>query len=393
MHALRQIRAITWISLSTIPQRLASSLVIVVGIAGVVGVLVALLAMSEGFSATLKATGRTDQAIVLRAAATSELSSGLTRDDVQVITHEPQVLRDPNGNPVASAEVVVITNLPKKTTGTPANVEVRGVGPEAWTLRSNVKIVKGRRFTPGLQEIIAGGKAADQFKGLSVGSEVNLNNQRWKVVGIFSSGDANESDLWGDVDVIQSAYKRTSYQSVTVKLTDPSALGAFKKALGSDPRLNVDAQTTRKYYATQSQRLRKVIGILATVVAVIMAIGATFGALNTMYAAVSSRIREIATLRAIGFSGGPVVVSVLLESLLLALLGGVVGAAIAWAIFDKYTVSTLGSNFTQVVFAFKVSPSLILGALRWALVIGLVGGLFPAIRAARMPVTTALREL
>lgn len=393
MRALRQIFEITWVSLSTIPNRLGSSMVIVVGIAGVVGVLVALLAMSEGFRITLTATGRDDEAIVLRAAATAELSSNLTRDAVNIISHKPGVLKDKDGNPIDSAEAVLVTNLPKKTTGTSSNVEVRGVGPGVWDLRPNIKISAGRTFKPGLQELIAGKGAVAQFKGLEPGSEVNLNNQRWKVVGTFSSGDSHESEVWGDVEVVQSAYGRQGYQSVTVKLTDASALDTFKKALSADPRLNVDAQTTHQYYASQSDRLRRGIERLATIVAVIMAIGATFGALNTMYAAVSTRIREIATLRAIGFSGLPVVVSIIIESLVLALIGGLIGAAISWAIFDKYTVSTLGSNFSQVVFAFRVSPALVLGALKWALGIGLIGGLFPAIRAARTPVTTALRAL
>ena len=389
----RQTLAITWTGLSTLPQRLGATSVIVVGIAGVVGVLIALLAMAAGFEATLKQAGSTDTAIVLRAGADAELSSGLDRDTATLVAQAPGVLRDAQDHAIASAEVVVIANVPQRSTGTDANVEVRGVSPEVWSLRPNVKIIQGRRFQPGLREMIVGRGALTQFAGLEPGSTIRLNNQEWNVVGVFESGDTHESELWGDAESVAAAYRRNVYQSVTVRLTGPQAFDTFKAALTGDPRLKVDVDTTRDYYSKQSAQLTNTIRALGTGIAIIMAIGAVFGALNTMYAAIAARAREIATLRALGFSGVPVVVSVLLEAMLLALLGGALGAAIAYLMFNGYTVSTLGNNFSQVVFQFQVSPTLLLQGLQWSLAIGFLGGFFPALRAANIPVTVALREL
>ncbi|MEZ5460799.1 ABC transporter permease [Dokdonella sp.] len=388
----RQAAAVTWVGVSTLGQRLGASSVIVVGIAGVVGVLVALLAMGDGLQKTLKSTGDSETAIVLRGGATAELSSGVSRDDSTLIAQAPGILRDAEGKPITSSELVVVANLPKKSTGTDANVEIRGVGPQAWALRPNVKIIEGRKFTPGLREMIVGKGARQQFAGLDPGSTINLNNQQWTIVGEFESGDAHESELQGDVDTVSAAYRRQGFQSVTVRLTSPEALDAFKAALSSDPRLKVEAKTTLEYYTAQSERLSKVIRIVGITIATIMAIGAVFGALNSMYAAVATRAREIATLRAIGFRSPPVVVSVMLETMLLALIGGLLGALVAWLLFNNYSVSTLGSNFSQVVFQFSVSPALLWSGIKWALAIGFVGGLLPAVRAARLPVTTALRE-
>ncbi len=390
----RQAWSVTLVGMSTVPSRLGAASVVVIGIAGVVGVLVALFAMAQGFKATLQATGSKDTAIVLRAGSQTEINSTLDRDATVIIANEPQVMRDARGRPIASPELVAVASIPKKSTGLDANVEVRGIGQEAWTLRPRVRIIAGRRFTPGLRELIVGKRAAQEFEHTSLGSKIHLGGQPWTVVGLFDSGDEHNSELWGDADVIASAYHRgNSRNSVTVRLKSPQDLDAFKAALASDPRFKVDAMTTLDYYSRQSQILTRAIRILGTTVAVIMAIGAIFGALNTMYAAVAARTREIATLRAMGFRGGPVVVSVLMETLLLAIAGGIVGAAIAWALFDHYTASTLGSNFSQVVFEFRVTPALLAGGLRWALAIGFVGGLFPAVRAARMPVTEGLREL
>lgn len=391
MRALLQIFAITRMGLATLPSRLGSSGVIVVGIAGVVGVLVALLAMRDGFQRTLGDTGRVDEVIALRSGANSELSSQLAREDATLLGRLPGVLRDAAGLPLASAEVVVIANIPKKATGTDANVQIRGVGPQAFALREGLRMVEGRRFATGKRELIVGQGARSQFVGLTLGATVTLNNEPWTVVGIFDAGNAHDSELWADAEAVQGTYRRTVYQSVRLKLTDPGALATLRAALADEPRLRVDVQTTRDYYASQSARLKRLINFLATTVAAIMAVGATFGALNTMYAAVAARGREIAILRALGFGAVPVICSVLLEGLLLATLGGVLGAGIAWAVFDRYTVSTLGQNFSQVVFAFDVSLPLALSALRWALAIGLIGALFPAIRAARLPLTTALR--
>ena len=388
----RQSLAVARTGLSTVPQRLGATSVIVVGIGGVVGVLIALLAMAEGFQATLRQAGSDDTAIVLRAGANAELSSGLDRGIVTLIRQEPGILRDSNDVPIASSEVVVVANLPKRSTGTDANVEVRGVGPEVWSLRPNVRIVAGRRFRPGLRELVVGSGALAQFQGLALGARVRLNNQEWRVVGVFKSDDAHDSELWGDNESVAAAYRRNAFQSVTVRLAGPLAFDRLKAAVEADPRLKVDVDTTRDYYNRQSEQLTRTIRVLGTGVAIIMAIGAVFGALNTMYAAVAARSREIATLRALGFTGPPVVVAILLESMLLALLGGALGAGVAWAVFNGYTVSTLGSNFSQVVFQFQVRPSLLVRGLEWALAIGFVGGLFPAVRAAVVPVTVALRE-
>ena len=391
----RQTLSVTGVGISTLGQRIGASSVIVIGIAGVVGVLVAMLAMGDGFQATLQQTGSNDTAIVLRGGSSAELNSVLDRDSVNVITQAPGVARGANGAPVASAELSVVANLPKKgDPGVEANVQIRGVGDEAWALRPNVKIVQGRRFKPGLRELVVGQGALRQFAGLEVGHQLRLAGQEWTIVGEFVSGDSHDSELWGDAQTVAAAYRRgSSAQSVTVRLTSPAAFDTFKAALLTDPRLKVDVSTTRQYFTEQSAGLTKVIRVVGITVGVIMAIGAIFGALNTMFAAVAARAREIATLRAIGFRGVPVVVSVLLETMLLALLGGVLGGGITWLIFNGYTASTLGSNFSQVVFQFRVSPELLWTGIKWAMAIGFVGGLFPAVRAARLPVTTALREL
>ncbi len=391
----RQTLSITGVGISTLRQRLGASLVVVIGIAGVVGVLVAMLAMGEGFQATLQQTGSDDTAIVLRGGSNAELNSVLDRDSVNVITQAPGVARGADGKPVASAELSVVANLPKRSDpAVEANVQIRGVGDEAWTLRSNVKIVQGRRFKPGLRELVVGQGALRQFAGLEVGQQLRIAGQEWNIVGEFASNDSHDSELWGDAQTVASAYRRgSSAQSVTVRLTSPAVFDAFKAALSSDPRLKVDVSTTRDYFNKQSEGLTKVIRVVGITVGVIMAIGAIFGALNTMFAAIAARAREIATLRAIGFRGLPVVVSVLMETLLLALLGGVLGGLVTWLIFNGYTASTLGANFSQVVFQFKVSPELLWLGIKWAMAIGFIGGLFPAVRAARLPVSTALREL
>jgi len=390
----RQTWSVTEVGLATIPQRLGSASVVLIGIAGVVGVLVALLAMAVGFEATLKETGSDDTVIVLRSGSQTELNSVLSHETAQLVAQEPQVLRDARAQPIAGPELVVVASLPRKSTGLDANVELRGVGAQAWALHPNVKITAGRRFAPGLRELIAGKAARQQFRGLEPGANLKLNGQQWTVVGAFESGDAHDSEIWGDADVVGSTYRRgSSTTTVVARLTDPSAREALAASLASDPRLQVDVKTTRAYYSAQSERLTRLLKVLGTVVGAIMAVGATFGALNSMYAAVAARAREIATLRAIGFRGVPVVISVLLETMLLALLGGVIGAAVAWLLFDNYTASTLGANFSQVVFNFKVSPALLWSGLKWALAIGFIGGLFPAVRAARIAVTAGLREL
>jgi putative ABC transport system permease protein len=387
----RQTLAVAGVGIAGLPQRWGASMVIVVGIAGVVGVLVAMLAMGEGFQATLNQTGSDDAAIILRGGSQAETNSIISRDQVPLISSLPGIARGSDGRPLVSPELSQVVNMRSKGDGSDVNAQLRGVGAQAWELRPQVRLVEGRKFQPGLRELVVGKGAQAQFLGLDVGSSIKLGNQQWSVVGLFASGDAHESELWADAEVVGSAYNRSSYQSVTVKLAGKDGFTQLKAALAADPRLKLDVETTRAYYSKQSEGLTRLITVLGTVIGTIMAIGAVFGALNTMFAAVAGRAREIATMRALGFRGLPVVVAVMLETMLLALLGGLLGAGLAWLVFNGYTVSTLGNNFSQVVFQFKVSPELLWNGLKWALGIGLVGGLFPALRAARLPVTEALR--
>ncbi|MBS7458233.1 ABC transporter permease [Coralloluteibacterium stylophorae] len=390
MALFKQISEITAMNLRNVPQRWGTSMVIVVGIAGVVGVLVSILAMGEGFRATLAGGAAADRAIVLREGASTELTSGLTREQADLIAAGAGVAAGADGRPLASPELNVIADLPRD--GTTANAAMRGVTAAAFAVRPEVRIVEGRMFEAGPRELIVGRGAAAQFDDLGVGTEIRLRDSTWTVVGMFEAGGgAHESELWGDADTLQSAFRRGGYNSVTVQLESPEAIDAFREALAADPRLTLKIQSLADFYREQSKGLSMLINGVGYFVAVIMAVGAVFGALNTMYAAIGTRQREIATLRAIGFGGLPVVVSVMAEALLLALLGGVAGGALAWAIFNGYSVSTLGAGFSQVAFDFRVTPALLVNGLVWALLIGIVGGLVPALRAARLPVTTALR--
>ena len=390
----RQTRSVIRIGIATIPQRLGSSAVVVVGIAGVVGVLVALLAMGAGFEQILKQTGADDTVIVLHSGAESEATSTLDNDTVGIISQAPQVLRGADGQPVVSGEQLIVASLPTRSTGLEASIALRGVGESAWILSRNLRFIEGRKFRPGLRELIVGKSTRDEFVGLRVGSTVSFDGQSWPIVGVFDSGDAHNSEIWGDAQVIGSTYRRNGMvNSVMLRLTDASAIDALKAGIESDPRLKVSVQTTREYYSRQSESIAQIVGIVGTTIGAIMALGAVFGALNTTYAAVADRAREIATLRAIGFRTGPVILSVLLETMLLAVLGGAVGAGLTWLIFDGFTASTVGANSSQVVFAFDVSRELLVSGLKWALAIGLIGGLLPALRAARMPIIAGLREL
>ena len=387
----RLAREATKLGIAGLPQRWGASSVIVIGIAGVVGVLVAMLAMGEGFKATLDKTGDDSTAILLRAGSQAETNSVITRDQTPLIAALPGIVRAADGKALVSPELSQVVNLVSRNDGGDVNVQFRGVGPQGWAIRPQIKIVQGRKFNPGLREIVIGKGAQTQFRDMAVGKQLKLANQQWTIVGVFEAKDSHDSELWTDADVLGPSYQRQAFQSVTVKLTGKSGFKQLKAALAGDPRLKLDVATTRDYYGKQSEGLTKLIKILGSVIGAIMAIGAVFGALNSMYAAVAGRAREIATLRALGFRGLPVVTAVMLETMLLALLGGVLGALIAWLVFNGYTVSTLGNNFSQVVFQFKVSPELAWTGLKWALGIGLVGGLFPALRAARLPVTEALR--
>ena len=388
----RQAASVTQVGISTLSQRIGASSVVVIGIAGVVGVLVALLAMGEGYRQTVSASGNEQTAIVLRGGSSAELGSVLSREQIEAISRAPQVARDAQGRPLASAELLVAATVPLKDSKDDGNVSLRGVGDMAFAVRPGLKLVQGRNFQSGRRELVVGTGAQRQFAGLELGKQVRLGNQPWTVVGVFDSQDATASEMWADAEVVSATYRRgSSRASLYARLTSAKEFKAFKATLAADPRLQVDVDTTLGYFSKQSEQLTKVLRIIGIVVGSIMAIGAIFGALNTMFATVASRAREIATLRAIGFRGMPVVVAVMLETMLLALLGGVLGGLLAWLLFNGHTASTLAGGMSQLSFQFKVSPGLLWEGLKWALAIGFVGGLFPALRAANLPVTDALR--
>jgi putative ABC transport system permease protein len=390
-----QVVSITKFGLMSLPQRRGSAAATIIGIAGVVAVLVGVLSIAAGFKQAMTVSGSPDGAIVMRSGADSEMVSVFGRDETRVIADTPGIARTDQG-PLASAELFVIIDLPKISTGTDANVPLRGVEPAAFQVRENLKIVEGRKFDWGKNEVIVGRGAAREFAGLQVGSTIKVGRYQWPVVGIFSAdGGAAESEIWTDARVLQDAYHRgDSFQSVSVRLNSPSAFQAFKDALTSNPQLNVQVMRQTDYYAQQSQTMTRLVTTLGFLIASLMALGAVFGALNTMYSAVAVRSREIGTLRALGFGGGAVVVSLLLESMLLALVGGVIGGVLAYVAFNNFHTSTMNfQSFSQLTFAFRVTPALLARGIVWAAVIGLIGGLFPAIRAARLPITEALREL
>ncbi len=389
-----QIGSITKFGLVSVPQRRGAVLATVIGIAGVVTVLVGVLSIAAGFKQAMTVSGSPDSAIVLRSGADSEMVSGFGREQTRVIADSPGVARSAQG-PLASAELFVIINLPKRSTGTDANVPLRGVESAALQVRDNVKIIEGRMFEWGRDEVVVGRGAAMEFAGMSVGSKIKVGRYEWPVVGIFSAnGGIAESEIWTDATVLQGAYNRgESFQSVYTKLNSPAAFTEFKDSLTTNPRLNVKVLRQSEYYAEQSETVTRLITTLGFLIALLMALGAVFGALNTMYGAVAARTREIATLRALGFGGGAVVVSLMLESLLLALVGGAIGGTLAYAAFNNFHTSTMNfQSFSQVTFAFRVTPELLIRGVVWSALIGLIGGLFPAIRAARMPIAAALRE-
>lgn len=394
MNWLSQVFSVTLFNLRTIPERKGAALAAAVGIAGVVAVLVGVLSIAEGFRAAMTVSGAEDVVIVLRSAADNEMTSGLSREETRLIADAPGVARAADG-PLTSAELFVIINLPKRSTGSDANVPLRGVGNAAMAVREDVKIVEGRKFELGRNEVIVGSGAARAFSGLGVGNKFRVGQNEWTVVGIFTGGGgAAESEIWTDAAVLQPAYNRgESFQSVYVKLTSPDAFQQFKDALTTNPQLKVKALRQSEFLADQSTMLTSFIQGLGVYIAGLMALGALFGALNTMYSAVSARTREIATLRALGFGSSPIVLSVIFESLALALLGGAAGAAAAYFAFDGFKAATINwQTFSQVAFAFSVTPSLLMMAIVWATVLGLLGGFFPALRAARLPIAAALRE-
>lgn len=379
----------------SVRARWTSAIVAVVGIAGTVGVFVAMLSLARGFKATLVSSGSADNAIIMRAGATSEMTGGVTIDTVKIIQDKPGIARSADG-PLITPEVVLVAPIPLISTGTDANVEVRGVSKNVLEIRKNIKIVQGRMFMPGLYEIVVGKNANASYAGLTLGNTISLGSARWKIVGIFDAGGSSfDSDIWGDAHLIGPAYNRpdTYFQSVTVHLTSPAAFQQLKDAATADPRLNVDVTREIDYYAKQSNRLTTLITVLGGLVAAIMAIGAVFGALNTMYSAVAERGREIATMRALGFGGPSVVFSFLVEALLIACVGGLIGCLAVIPLNGLTTGAMNLQTFSHVAFAFTITPELMVRGVVFALVMGLIGGFLPAVRAARLPVATALREL
>ena len=379
----------------SVKARWTSSIVAVLGIAGTVGVFVAMLSLARGFRATLVASGSADNAIVMRAGATSEMMSGISLEDVKILQDAPGIARSSDA-PLVTSEVVVIAPFPLRATGTNANVQVRGVSANVLTIRRSVKIVQGRMFQPGLAELIVGKNATNSYSGLTVGNTVNFGGGHWQVVGIFDAGgSAFDSEVWCDARVLDDVYKRPSniFQSATIHLTSADAYEQFKDAVTSDRRLNLDVSREIDYYAKQSTRMTQLITILGGLVAFVMAIGAVFGALNTMYSAVAERGREIATMRALGFGGGAVVFSFLVEALLISFIGGAIGCVAVLPLNGLTTGAMNWQTFSHLAFAFRITPVLLVGGIIFALLMGLLGGLPPAMRAAWRPVAVALREL
>ena len=390
-----QVASVTKFGLLSIPQRRGSALASIIGIAGVVAVLVSVLSMATGFRKTMSGSIPPEAVIVLRSGADSEMVSGLTRPDTRLISEAPGLSRGSNG-PLASSELFVIIDLPKRSTGTDVNVPMRGVERAAFQVRDKLQIVEGRAVEWGKNEVIVGTAAASQFAGMKVGGTIKVGREKWPIVGIFSAnGAAAESEVWTDATMLQGAFNRgDNFQAVYGKLETPGAFTQFKDALTTNPQLNVRVEKQAEFNESQSTMMTKMINTLGVLIAGLMAVGATFGALNTMYSAVSARTREIATLRALGFGRGSVVISVMLESLALALIGGLAGGALAYLFFNGYRTSTMNfQSFSQVAFAFDVTPGLLVKGIAWAAAIGLIGGLFPALRAARLPIASALREL
>lgn len=395
MRSLHQIIVITALNLRSLTSRAASSLVVIVGVAGVVAVLISILAMANGLIKAIGGAGDPDRAIVLRQGAGTETSSSLSTAMALRIMYAPGVKVDERGRPIASAELVSAVTL-SRMNGADVNVPIRGIGTNAMALRPELSIIDGRSFEPGLYELIVGQALAREYPELAVGSEVLLRGVSWQVVGSFETGgDIHESELMADIDVVQSALRRSgALQSVTVRLTSRAAFDELQLALEQDPTLAVDVLREDEYFARQSRQINAVLSAIAYVIGSIMALGAIFAALNTMYSAVSARTVEIATLRALGFGPAPVVSSVIAEAMLLSLLGGSLGALIAWVLFNGHTVGSTAASFNQEIrfFSLYISPALIAVGIGWALAIGFIGGIFPAIRAARLPVASALRE-
>ena len=380
----------------SIRARWTSTIVAILGIAGTVGVFVAMLSLARGFKATLVASGSPDNALVMRAGSASEMMGGITLDSIKVLQDAPGVARDANGTPILTQDVVGVIPVPLISTGTDANVQVRGVSPNVLEVRKFVKVVQGRMFQAGLNELVVGKNASKTYQGLTVGNKIDFAGGHWQVVGVFDAGgSAFDSEIWCDSQIFNQVLQRPAniFQSATVHLASPSTFQEFKDAVTKDPRLNVDVYREIDYYAKQSTAMTRLITVLGGLVAAIMAIGAIFGALNTMYSAVAERGREIATMRAVGFSTWNVILSFLFEALLISFLGGVIGCLVVLPL-NGLTTSTMNfQTFSNVAFAFKITFDLLVLGVVFGLVMGVLGGLLPAIRAAFQPVSVALREL
>jgi len=391
MSTLKQVLAVTHLNLRSLRLRIGASSVIVIGIAGVVGVLVSILAMKAGLSQMMASHDRPDRAIVISTGSSFEVLSNLPRAAVSTITNAPGIRHGTNGRPLASVEALAIVRGVLRD-GSPANLSLRGTGPEFLQVRPELHIVEGRAFAPAMRELIVGRSAQRQFRGLELGSRVTLRGADWTVVGVFESGgDRFESELITGPETLLSTFRRSTFQSVAVQLDTAESFPAFSASLHQDPSLSVDVLRETDYAEQQSQSFTKVLSIVASLVGGIMALGAVFGALNSMHSAVSARTVEIATLRVLGFASTPVVVSVFVEALLLAVLGGILGAGLAWLIFDGHVVSTNGAGATQLAVPLAVGPRIIGVGVLWACIIGMIGACLPAIHAARTPLAVALR--
>jgi putative ABC transport system permease protein len=395
MSTLTEIAAVSWMNIRSVPQRIGTSSVVIIGIAGVVAVLISVFAMSTGLLKAMQNSGPGNRAIVVSTGAGAELVSALTYEETLAIADSAGVKKGPDGRALASPETLMIVNLFKKD-GTEAGAPLRGLTQEGFAVHSELKMFTGRVFRPGVAELMVGKSAQRLYKGLDDGSEVRLRGTTWTVVGTFESGGgSHESELMADAQTLNSAYQRGSVSQSVLVVIDPAVgFNALKDSITTNPQLQVDVSTEKDFATQESDQISRILSMVAYVVGGIMAVGAIFGALNTMYSAVSTRSREIATLRAIGFGAASVVISVFVEALLLALVGGACGALIAWLLFNGHSVDTLGGGTGgQLIFDLVVTPGLIALGIVWACLIGVVGGLFPAIRAARLPVATALRAV
>lgn len=395
MNRLAQILAITATNLRNIPHRLGSSLVIVIGMAGVVGVLIPVLAMSLGFRSTIRGDGRPDRAIVLSRIATAEYESSVSRENASHFMNAPQVRRDARGEPMVSGEVVLVAPVSRKRDHADVNVTLRGVGGQYFAIRPELKLVAGRMYRPGNQEIVVGAAALAQFDGLAIGDRVRLQDGDWTVVGTYAGGNGSrESEIISDAQTVMSAYKLDAFNTLSVVLNEPGSFALFSQAVSRDSHSALNARTEPEYLASASTSVNRMLSVVAYSIGTIMALGALFSALNSMYSAVAARAAEMATLRAIGFAAEAVAVAVMLEALLLALLGAGIGVVVSYALFNGATISTLGgAQFdAQLVYSLSITPALTIGVILLACALGLAGGLVPAIRTARSNIAETLHD-